>query len=157
DVMDRIMARVRPFGWHANIQLDGRELPERAEQIAKVPGPFGIDHTGKFLEPVPPEDEAFQALLKFVGTVRSWLTLSRPYEPSQTGAPRYEDVGRLARALIAHASARLLWASKWPHRTAPGEPPDEADLIDLLLDWAPDEATRRKILVDNPAELYGFT
>jgi D-galactarolactone isomerase len=156
DVMDRIMARVRPFGWHANIQLDGRELPERAEAIAKLPGRFVIDHTGKFLEPVPPDHVAFQTLLKLVDTGRCWVKLSGPYETSKTGAPRYEDVGRLARALIAHAPERLLWASNWPHPTAPGGPPDEAALLDLLLDWAPDQATRRRILVDNPAELYGF-
>jgi D-galactarolactone isomerase len=155
-VMDRIMALVRPFGWHANIQLDGRELPERAEEIAKLPGRFVIDHTGKFLEPVPPEHEAFKALLKLVDTGRCWVKLSGPYETSKTGAPHYEDVARLARALIAHAPERLLWASNWPHPTAPGVPPDEADLLDLLLEWAPDETTRRRILVDNPAELYGF-
>ena len=156
DVMDRIMARVRPFGWHANIQLDGRDLPGRFEQIAKLPGRFVIDHTGKFLEPVQPEDEAFQALLRLVDTGRCWVKLSGPYETSKTGAPQYEDVGRLARALIARAPERMLWASNWPHPTAPGGPPDEADLLDLLLDWAPDEGTRRKILADNPAELYGF-
>jgi D-galactarolactone isomerase len=156
DAMDRIMARVRPFGWHAQIQLDGRELPERAEQIAKLPGRFVIDHTGKFLEPVTPDHVAFKTLLKLVDTGRCWVKLSGPYETSRTGPPHYEDVAKLARALIAHAPERMMWASNWPHPTAPGGPPDEAALLDLLLDWAPDEATRRKILVDNPAELYGF-
>jgi D-galactarolactone isomerase len=156
DLLDRLMARVLQFGWHANIQLDGRELPERAEGIAKLAGRFVIDHTGKFLEPVPPEHEAFRALLGLVDTGRCWVKLSGPYETSRTGPPHYEDVGRLARALIAHAPERMLWASNWPHPTAPGAPPDEAALLDLLLEWAPDEATRRKILVDNPAELYGF-
>lgn len=57
--------------------------------------------------------------------------------------------------MVAAAPERMLWASNWPH---PGQksPPDEADLLDLLLDWADDEATRVRILVDNPAELYGF-
>jgi D-galactarolactone isomerase len=51
----------------------------------------------------------------------------------------------------------MLWASNWPHPSAPPDAvPDDADLLDLLLDWAPDEAARRRILVDNPAELYGF-
>jgi D-galactarolactone isomerase len=156
DALDRITARVQPFGWHAQIQLDGRELPDRWEQIAKVPGRFVIDHTGKFLEPVPTDHQAFKALLKLVDTGRCWVKLSGPYETSRTGPPHYEDVARLARALIAHAPERMMWASNWPHPTAPGGPPDEAALLDLLLDWAPDESTRRKILVDNPAELYGF-
>jgi D-galactarolactone isomerase len=156
DVMDTLVARVHAFGWHANVQLDGRELPKHEAQIARLPGRFVIDHTGKFLEPVAPEHEAFRALLRLVDTGRCWVKVSGPYETSKTGAPRYEDVGRLARALIAHAPERILWASNWPHPSAQGAPPDEADLLDLLLDWAPEERTRARVLVDNPAELYGF-
>ena len=85
------------------------------------------------------------------------MKLAAAYETSKTGAPEYEDVGRLAKALVQHAPERMLWASNWPHPSAPKDSiPDDADLLDLLLDWAPDEATRTKILVDNPAELYDF-
>jgi D-galactarolactone isomerase len=156
EVMDALMARAHAFGWHANIQLDGRELPRHAAQIARLPGRFVIDHTGKFLEPVSVEDPAFASLLRLVDTGRCWVKVSGPYETSRTGPPRYEDVGRLAKALIAHAPERILWASNWPHPTAGAAMPDEADLLDLLLEWAPDEATRARILRDNPAELYGF-
>jgi len=77
---------------------------------------------------------------------------------AKTGAPKYEDVGRLAKALVKRAPERMLWASNWPHPGAPKDRmPDDANLLDLLLDWAPDDATRKKILVDNPAELYRFT
>jgi D-galactarolactone isomerase len=156
DVMDALMARVHAFGWHAQIQLDGRELPKHAAQIARLPGRFVIDHTGKFLEPVSVEDPAFAELLRLVDTGRCWVKVSGPYETSRTGPPRYEDVGRLARALIAHAPERVLWASNWPHPSAIGGMPDEADLLDLLLDWAPSDAVRARILRDNPAEVYGF-
>jgi D-galactarolactone isomerase len=157
DVMDALMARVHPFGWHANIQLDGRELPKYEAQIKRLPGRFVIDHTGKFLEPVAPEHEAFKSLLRLVDTGRCWVKLSAPYETSKTGTPKYEDVGRLAKALVKHAPERMLWASNWPHPSArKPQPPDDADLLDLLLEWAPDESARRKILLDNPAELYGF-
>ena len=155
--MDEIMARVHPFGWHANIQLDGRELPQYEAQIARLPGKFVIDHTGKYLEPVAPDHAAFKALLRLVDTGRCWVKLSAPYETSRTGAPGYEDVARLAKALARHAPERMLWASNWPHPSAPPDSvPDDADLLDLLLEWAPDETVRRKILVDNPAALYGF-
>jgi len=155
--MDEVMARVHPFGWHANIQLDGRELPQYEAQIARLPGRFVIDHTGKYLEPVAPDHASFKALLRLVDTGRCWVKLSAPYETSRTGAPGYEDVGRLAKALARHTPERMLWASNWPHPSAPPDAvPDDADLLDLLLDWAPDEATRRRILVDNPAALYGF-
>ena len=157
DVMDGLMARVHPFGWHANIQLDGRELPKYEAQIKRLPGKFVIDHTGKFLEPVAPEHDAFRSLIRLVDTGRCWVKLSAPYETSKTGAPKYDDVGRLAKALVKHAPERMLWASNWPHPSArKPAPPDDADLLDLLLDWAPSDAVRKKILADNPAELYGF-
>ncbi|HUN67578.1 MAG TPA: amidohydrolase family protein [Burkholderiales bacterium] len=157
DRMHEVMAQVHPFGWHANIQLDGRELPQREEAIKRLPGKFVIDHTGKYLEPVTPEQEPFKCLLRLLDTGRCWVKLSAPYETSKTGAPKYEDVSRLARALVKHAPERMLWASNWPHPSAPKDSvPDDADLLDLLLDWSPDDATRKKILVDNPAELYGF-
>jgi D-galactarolactone isomerase len=157
DVMDELMARVHPFGWHANIQLDGRELPKYEVQIKRLPGKFVIDHTGKFLEPVQTSSEEFRSLLRLVDTGRCWVKLSAPYETSKTGAPKYEDVSRLAKALVKHAPERMLWASNWPHPSArKPAPPDDGDLLDLLLDWAPDDKTRNRILSDNPAELYGF-
>jgi D-galactarolactone isomerase len=157
DVMDELLARVHPFGWHANIQLDGRELPKYEAQIKRLPGKFVIDHTGKFLEPVSPDHDSFKSLIRLLDTHRCWVKLSAPYETSKTGAPKYEDVGRLAKALVKHAPERMLWASNWPHPSARRPaPPDDADLLDLLLDWAPSDAVRRKILSDNPAELYGF-
>lgn len=155
--MHEVMARVHPFGWHANVQLDGRELPKWEESIRKLPGRFVIDHTGKFLEPVAVDSAPFKSLLGLLDTGRCWVKLSAPYETSKTGAPRYDDVSKLARALVAHAPERILWASNWPHPSEPKDAkPDDKALLDLLLDWAPGEATRKQILVDNPAQLYGF-
>jgi D-galactarolactone isomerase len=157
DAMDEVLAQVHPFGWHANIQLDGRELPRLEAQIKRLPGKFVIDHTGKFLEPVAPENEAFKSLLRLVDTGRCWVKLSAPYETSKTGAPKYEDVGRLAKALVKKAPERMLWASNWPHPSVPKEKrPADEDLLELLLDWAPVENDRKRILVDNPVELYQF-
>ena len=157
DAMHAVMARVHPFGWYANIQLDGRDLPQYESSITRLPGRFVIDHVGKFLEPVAPDAAAFKSLLRLLETGRCWVKLAAYYETSKTGAPAYEDVARLARALIAHAPERIIWASNWPHPSAPADnKPDDADLLDLLLDWAPDEGLRRKILSANPAELFGF-
>ena len=157
DLMDAVMARVHAAGWHANIQLDGRELPRYEAQIKRLPGNFVIDHTGKFLEPVPPDDAAFKSLLRLIDTGRCWVKLSAPYETSKTGAPKYEDVGRLAKALVKHAPSRMLWASNWPHPSARNPaPPRDEDLLELLADWAPEAKVQKQILADNPAELYGF-
>lgn len=155
DAADTIVRRVQTVGWHTQLQMDGRLFPDREAQILSWPGRVVIDHVGRFFVPVPVEHAAFRSLLRMVDTGRVWVKLSAPYEVSKVGPPLYEDVGALAKALVAAAPERMLWASNWPH---PGQKvvPDEAVLLDLLLDWVPDDATRRRILVDNPAELYGF-
>ena len=157
DVMDQLMKEVHPFGWHANIQLDGRQLPDYEAQIKRLPGKFVIDHIGKFLEPVPPDHPGFRSLLRLVDTGRFWVKLSGAYMMSKSGPPLYSDMGTLAKALVKHAPGRLVWASNWPHpMSRGGTMPEDAVLLDLLLDWAPEEKTRNRILASNPAELYGF-
>ena len=155
DIADAVVKRAQSVGWHAQLQMDGKLLPDRERQIFDWPGRIVIDHIGRISDPVAVGNPAFRCLLRLVDTGRVWVKLSGPYLVSKAGPPRYEDVSELARALVKAAPERMLWATNWPH---PSEkhPPDEADLLDLLLDWAPDAGARRKILVDNPAELYGF-
>ena len=105
EMLDAIAAKVQDHGWHVQLQTDGRVFPERAAQILAWPGRIVIDHVGKFLEPVAPGDEAFRTLMRFVETGRVWVKLSAPYEVSKSGGPLYEDVGRLARALVKAAAA----------------------------------------------------
>jgi D-galactarolactone isomerase len=155
--LEPMAARLGAFGWHVNLQLDGRLLPEREALLKRLSGTLVIDHNGKFLEPVPVDHASFKVLLRLLENGRTWVKLSAPYETSKLGAPHYADVGALAKALVKAAPERCLWASNWPHPSvARDKVPDDADLLDLLLDWAPDVATRRNILVDNPAKLYGF-
>ena len=155
DDVPAIAARVAPLNWHLQVQLDGRELPRYEALLLGLPTDVVIDHNGKFLEPVPPDHPAFLSLLRLLDSGRCWVKLSAPYETSKNGAPRYEDVSVLARALALHNPERCVWASNWPH---PGRnpPPGNVDILDLLLDWVPAEATRQRILLDNPAQLYGF-
>ena len=157
EVMDRVIARVRPFGWHPIVQFDGREMVEREAQLKAIEVPYVIDHVGKFLEPVATDHAAFKALLRLVERGNCYVKLSAVYETSKAGRPHYWDVGALAKALVAAAPERMLWASNWPHPGQTGASyPDDATMLDLLLEWAPREADRHKILVDNPARLYGF-
>ena len=157
DQMDAVAAISRPFGWHLIVQIDGRNFPDHEAQLMALPGPFVIDHVGKFLEPVTTDHAAFKSLLRILDTGRAYIKIAAAYETSKTGRPAYEDVGALAKALIRAAPDRAIWASNWPHaQAAKVGYPNDAGLLDLLLDWAPDEETVRKILVDNPARLYGF-
>jgi D-galactarolactone isomerase len=155
DAVEPMAARIASFGWHIQLQLDGRELPRYEAALGRLPVPLVIDHNGKFLEPVAIDHPGFKALLRLLDRGKTWVKLSAPYETSRQGPPHYADVGALARALVQTNPERCVWASNWPH---PGRnpPPDSAALLDLLLEWADDDATRRRILVDNPAALYGF-
>jgi D-galactarolactone isomerase len=151
-----IAARVHAFGWHVQLQIDGRLLHEREHELKRWPGTLAVDHVGKFLEPVTVDHPGFRALARLLEGGRCWLKLSAPYEVSKAGPPLYADVGALAKAAAKIAPERMLWASNWPHVSVKEPLPDDAMLLDLLLDWIPDERERNAALVDNPAALYGF-
>jgi len=150
-----VAARVHERGWHIQLQLDGRRLAERLDALRALPTPLVVDHIGLFAPPAPRSDPNVEALLTLIETGRCWVKLSAPYLSSASGPPDYADVGELARALVGHAPERMLWASNWPHPGVP-TPPPPSTLASLLAAWAGDDATARRILVDNPAEVYGF-
>jgi D-galactarolactone isomerase len=156
EALPALAARVAPLGWHLQLQFDGGEMAERAPLLRDLPCPVVIDHLGRFHDPVTPSSPAVRALLRLLDSPRIWVKASSPYGVSRSGPPDYADVGEIAGAIIAAAPDRVVWGSNWPHPNAPAPKPDEAALLDLLGAWAPDEATRRAILVDNPARLYGF-
>ncbi len=155
--LETMAPKIAEVGWHCQVQFDGRQFPDRAPMLARLPGTLVIDHIGKFLEPVRVDDPAFTAMLGLLENGRTYVKLCAPYEVSKTGAPDYADVAPLAKSLAKAAPDRMLWASNWPHQSTPVDRrSDDAALLDLLLDWVPDETERRKVLVDNPARLYGF-
>ena len=87
---------------------------------------------------------------------RTWVKLSGAYSNSTIGPP-YPEATSIAQAFVRAAPERLVWGSDWPHPGVLTNKPDDAQLFDLLMEWAPDEATRNRILVQNPETLYGFT
>ncbi len=155
ETLATMAARVAAFGWHLQLQLDGRELPRYEAVLARLPAKLVIDHNGKFLEPVPITHPGFETLRRLLEGGNTWVKLAAPYETSKFGPPHYGDVSAIASALVKANPDRCVWASNWPH---PGRrpPPDTAALLELLHEWAGDDATRRRILVANPEELYGF-
>jgi D-galactarolactone isomerase len=158
DMLEEMAARVAAFGWHIQFQMDGRYFEARENLLKRLPGTLVIEHIGKFLEPVPAEHPGFRSLLRLLDGGRCWVKLSGAYMMSKSGPPFYSDIGVLAKALVKHAPERLVWASNWPHpMSRGGVMPDDATLLDVLLDWAPEEKTRNRILSANPAELYGFS
>jgi D-galactarolactone isomerase len=157
DEIPALAVRIKPFGWHVQLQMNGRALPEHEAMLRALPVPLVIDHNGKFIEPVATDHPAFRTLLRLLLSGRCWVKASAPYETSKSGPPDYGDVGAVAFALIEAAPTRVVWASNWPHGAVKGTKPDTHGLFRLLEQWAPDARTRARMLVDNPAELYGFT
>jgi len=156
DKLDRMAARAQEFAWFTDIEMDGRTLPQHEERIARLPGTLMIDHIGKFLEPVPLDHPAVAVLLRLVASGRTYVKIASPYDSSRAGPPDYADMAPLVAALVRAAPERLVWASNWPHAAlAVDQRPDDAAWLDLMSDWM-DETTRRKMLVDNPAALFGF-
>lgn len=156
DSMHGMAARVAPFGWHVQLQCESREIGEHEAMLAKLPCELVIDHMGRFDAAVPADDKSWRAMLKLLGGGRCWVKLSGPYYGSKSGPPLYQDKARIARELIRAAPDRMVWATNWPHPSFKSNFPDEGKLLDLVADWTQDEALRVKILVTNPAKLYGF-
>ena len=102
-----------------------------------------------------PRHSGFTELLRMLETGRAFIKLTGPYRISAAALP-YDEVDDVARALIAAAPERMLWGTDWPHVMIKTAMPNDGDLTDLIERWAPDAATRARILVDNPAALYGF-
>ncbi len=146
----------REMGWSLIVQFDGREIDRHLDALRAIETDYVIDHNGKFLEPVPADDLRVDEILRLIDRGNAWFKICAAYETSLTGGPNFDDVAAIAKRVIAYAPDRIIWGSNWPHVGVPREDyPDDAPLLDILLDWAP-EATRHKILVDNPARLYGF-
>jgi D-galactarolactone isomerase len=153
--MPAVAGRIAERGWHVQLQLNGRELPEHIDRLLALPCPLVVDHVGRYMPPVAPDHPAFQALLRLIDTGRCWVKLSAPYESSADRARGFPAVTLLAETLLGRAPERMLWASNWPHPGQP-DPLTTADLAALAGRWLPTETLRRTVLVDNPTELYGF-
>jgi predicted TIM-barrel fold metal-dependent hydrolase len=144
------------LGWHLQFLMGTRHLPPSAARLGKLPVPFVVDHMGHPSAADGIGEPGFQTLVSLVRD-GGWVKLSGAFRVTAEG-PAYRDTIPLARALHAAAPDRCVWGSDWPHvATWPPKPmPNVGDLLDVLADWVPDEAARRRVLVDNPARLYGF-
>ncbi|MBG6073673.1 MULTISPECIES: amidohydrolase [unclassified Polaromonas] len=153
--LEPMAVRLAARGWHINLQLNGHELPQHEPMLLRLPCRLAIDHIGKFLGPVDTQNSAFASLRRILDHGKAWIKLSAPYESSGSGPPGYTDIAPLVQALAASHPERCLWASNWPHLNVMPVPSNSA-LLDWTLRLAGDAPMRQRLLVDNPAELYGF-
>jgi predicted TIM-barrel fold metal-dependent hydrolase len=156
--LERMADRIKGLGWHVVLHVDkAAEIAEIAPRLRRLPVDFVIDHLGRVRGKEGVGNPGFQALLALLREVdHGWAKLASWYRLSDQGAP-YDDMTPMATALIAARPDRIIWGSNWPHPILWDRPmPNDGDLLDQFMGWAGDAATRRQILVDNPARLYGF-
>ena len=158
DHVERLVKRIADFGWLAELHLGNvDELVALSPLLNRLPTPYLIDHFGRVRGEQGIHSPGFQALLRLLGKdEKCWVKLCSFYRLSSSGPPGYADMAPLAKSLIAACPDRLVWGSNWPHPGVEGLMPNDGDLLDQLMAWAPEAATRRAILSDNPARLFGF-
>lgn len=153
--LEALARRIAPLGWHVQVYAEGEKLTELAPLLARLPVEVVIDHIGGVRAALGTAHPQFQVLLRLLDSGRAWVKLCG-YRASSAGYP-WDDVAPNIQALAKAAPERCVWGSDWPHvHMPPGPQPDPRALLDQFLAWVPDAQARQRILVENPAQLYGF-
>ena len=159
--------RIKPLDWHIQMYTNLPTIATLKDLIMTSPVPVVFDHFGGAKGNLGVDQPGFSDLLDLVRSGKAYVKISGAYR-SSSDAPTYADMAPFAKALIAANDERIVWGTDWPHPNSapPKERPvgettpmfqiDDGLLMNQLAVWAPTSAQRKKILVDNPEELYGF-
>jgi len=154
DVFHRLIARIKPMGWHVVLHLDAEDLVTQQELLASIDLPFIIDHMGRVKAAEGLAQRPFASLLDlYRHNPLAWIKVCGS-ERVSVGKRPFRDAVPFARALIEVDSSRILWGTDWPHPNITKDMPNDGELVDLLAEICPDEGVRRRILVDNPTRMY---
>jgi len=148
----RVIDRIKDRGWHVVLYFNAPDIAAMSDMMRKLPLPFVIDHMGRAMGKDGPDQPAVHALIDLARRDNCWIKVTGS---ERISFPPYEEALPIARRLIEAAPDRVLWGSDFPHPNATHEA-DEAELVDLIPKFAPEPVMQRKLLVDNPARLYGF-
>jgi predicted TIM-barrel fold metal-dependent hydrolase len=143
------------LGWHVQLWLDARDLPDMLPVLRHIPMPIVIDHMGRMEHRHGVHHPGFQALLRGVSDGNLWAKLSGTYRLGATPLD-YPEARPFHNALVTANPEHLVWGTDWPHPRPEGPVPDAARLLAIFLDWTKNAADRAAILAQNPARLYDF-
>ncbi len=149
----KLAGRVADLGWHLELLVPNAALQALMPTLANLPCDFSVGHFGVFPAALGVNQPGFEDFLRLHGTGKCWVKFTGVYRVSKL--PGYTDIAPLARAFVHNNPDRIVWGTDWPflsHLDAVTYP----QVLQLFESWVPDEAARRKILVDNPARLFGF-
>jgi 2-pyrone-4,6-dicarboxylate lactonase len=152
-VFSRVIDRIKHRGWHVVLHLDAPSIIPLSDMIRKLPLPFVIDHMGRVPGRDGVEQPPLKALLELAKLENCWIKVCGA---ERISLPPYAEAVPIAHAIVQAAPERVLWGTDFPHPNATHEA-DEADLVDLVPQYAPDALTQKRLLVDNPARLYGLS
>ena len=155
--LQKVASQLAPLSWFIDLHIEPHVIIENADLLRRLPVPVVIDHFGKVNLMEGVDQPAVRAMLDLLGESNIWIKVSGSPERISVGGT-LEQLTKLARALIARAPDRVVWGSDWPHSDVfePGHIPNDGDLMNMVLDFAPEEAMRRRILAENPARLADF-
>lgn len=152
----RSVARLAERGWFIKVFAGPTEMAEFAGEIDRCPMPVVIDHMGQLNTGGRIDPNGLARVLDMLKRGDRWIMLSNGHRTSVEGPP-WNDAVPLGRAYYEAAPDRCIWGSDWPHVGTLGKPaPDDAELLRLLLRYLPDEQAVERVLVENPARLFGF-
>lgn len=157
--LDELVAmgeRIKDMGWHIELLVHVEEVEELPDLMSRLAVPVSVGHLGYTKTHLTVNHAGYRRFLGLVADGRCWVKLTAPYRISGEERVPYMDVRPFAEALVEAAPSRLVWGSDWPHVMQFKPMPNDSDLLDLLGDWVTDEGICRRILTDNPAELYKF-
>jgi predicted TIM-barrel fold metal-dependent hydrolase len=166
-IIEDVVKQIAPLNWHIQIYTSLTVITALKDQLNALPIPVVFDHFGGAKTALGPGQPGFDVILGLVKSGRGYVKISGAYRVSEKD-PDFADATPMAQALVAANPDRIVWGSDWPHPNPANAPrlpiseitrPAQVDdglLLNQLVKWVPDAATRKKILVDNPARLYGF-
>jgi 2-pyrone-4,6-dicarboxylate lactonase len=151
-VFNRVIDRIKHRGWHLVLHVDAPDIIPLSGMIRALPLPFVIDHMGRVPSAAGADQPPLRALIELSRLENCWIKVCGS---ERISSPPYAAAVPIARALVEAAPTRVLWGTDFPHPNATHEA-DEADLVDLVPQFAPEALAQHRVLVDNPARLYGF-
>ena len=151
--MEPLLPTMAELGWHLQLWIDTRDLPELLPQLSRVPVPVVVDHMGRMEHRHGVAHPGFQALVRGVAEGRLWAKLSGAYRLG-AAPPDYAEARPFHEALVAANPHNLVWGTDWPHPRPEGPVPDAARLLAVFLDWTSNPVHRQAILAHNPSRLY---
>jgi predicted TIM-barrel fold metal-dependent hydrolase len=151
-VFNRVIPRIKALGWHVVLHMDAPDIVPLTPMVRTLPLPFVIDHMGRVDASLGPDQPALSALLELAKLDGCWIKVSGA---ERISAPPFAAAVPIAARIMAAIPHRVLWGTDFPHPNLKIAV-DEADLVDLVPSFAATEDAQRRLLVDNPARLYGF-